>query len=123
MHTVCARWIPRLLSEDDKLKRVAASTNFLSRAELEGDSFLDRIVTTDESMCNLFEPETKKESSVWRRSGSPPLLKARVIKSAQRVMFICFMDRKGMLLVHAVPQDQTVNADYYSRVGLNFTFY
>ena len=74
-------------------------------------------------MFNLFEPETKKESSVWKRSGSPPPLKARVIKSAQRVMFIYFMGRKGMLLVHAVPQGQTVNADYYSRVGLNFTFY
>ena len=35
---------------------------------------------------------------------------------AYRVMSIFFMDRKGMLLVHEVPQGRTVNADYYSKV-------
>ena len=123
MNKVCARWIPMLLTEDDRMKRVAASSSFLARAEQQGDSFLDRIVTTDESMFNLFDPETKMESSVWKRAGSPPPLKARVTKSAYRLMFIFFMDRKGMLLVHAVPQGQTVNADYYSKVQYNLTFY
>jgi hypothetical protein len=31
-------------------------------------------------------------------------------------MFILSMDRKGMILTHAVPRGQTVNADYYSKV-------
>jgi hypothetical protein len=31
-------------------------------------------------------------------------------------MFILFMDRKGMLLTHAVPHGQTVNSEYYSKV-------
>jgi hypothetical protein len=31
-------------------------------------------------------------------------------------MFILFMDRKGMLLTHAVPLGQTVNSKYYSKV-------
>ena len=31
-------------------------------------------------------------------------------------MFILFMDRKGMLLTHAVPRGQTVNSEYYSKV-------
>jgi hypothetical protein len=29
---------------------------------------------------------------------------------------ILFMDRKGMLLTHAVPRGQTVNSEYYSKV-------
>ncbi|CAC5366269.1 SETMAR [Mytilus coruscus] len=31
-------------------------------------------------------------------------------------MFILFMDRKGILLTHAVPRGQTVNSEYYSKV-------
>ena len=31
-------------------------------------------------------------------------------------MFIMFMDREGIILSHAVPSGQTVNADYYSKV-------
>ena len=31
-------------------------------------------------------------------------------------MFIFFMDRKGVLLTHAVPSGQTVNSEYYSKV-------
>ena len=73
-------------------------------------------MTTDVSMFNLFDPETKMEPSVWKRVASPPLLKARVTKSAYRVMFIFFIDRKGMLLVHEVRDGQTANADYCSNV-------
>lgn len=119
MNKVCARWIPRILSEENKKARVLASKEFLRRHRVEGDQFLDRIVTTDETLINLFDPETKRESSVWKHPSSPPPLKARVSKSAGRVMFIFFMDRKGMLLVHAVPEGQTVNASYYSKVSFH----
>ena len=121
MNKVCARWIPRILTEENKTNRVSASRNFLDRYRKEGDGFLDRIITTDETMINLFDPETKRESSVWKRKSSPPPLKARVSKSVKRTMFIFFMDRRGMLLVHAVPEGQSVNASYYSKV-LFFVF-
>ena len=110
------RWIPRILSDDVKIKRIAASKLFLRWYQRKGEDFLDRIVTTDKMIINLYDPETKRESSVWKRTSSPPPLKARVTKSAQRVMFIFFMDRRGMLLVPAVPEGQTVNAKYYSKV-------
>ena len=42
--------------------------------------------------------------------------KAKVTKSLGKNMFIRFMDRKGMILTHAVPCGQTVNADYYCKV-------
>jgi hypothetical protein len=44
--------------------------------------------------------------------------KAKVTKSLGKNMFILFMDRKGMILTHAVPRGQTVNADYYCKVSL-----
>lgn len=116
MNKVCARWVPRLLTESDMERRVECSQHFLQRYDRHGDAFLNRIITTDETVINLFDPETKRESSVWKRSTSPPPVKARVSKSAGKVMFIFFLDQRGMLLVHAVPEGQTVNANYYSKV-------
>ena len=46
-HNFCARWVPKLLSEDHKEQRIAASLTFLEAYEKDGDSLLDRVVTGD----------------------------------------------------------------------------
>lgn len=116
MRRVSARWIPRLLTEGDKVKRVQLSRAFLRQCSND-ERFLQRIVTTDETWLYHYDPETKQQSSTWKKKTSPPPLKAKVRKSARKNMFIFFMDINGILLVHAVPEGQTVNAEYYSRVN------
>lgn len=120
MERVCARWVPRLLSSDNKEARVRAAKSFLRKWKRGGDAFLDRIITTDESWFHYFEPESKQQSSVWKHKDSPPPKKAKVTKSMGKHMFILFMDRHGMILTHAVPHGTTVNADYYSKVIVVF---
>ena len=34
-----------------------------------------------------------------------------------KLMFIFFIDRKGMLLVHKIPQGQKLNIDYYPKIN------
>lgn len=116
MSKVCARWVPRLLTPDNKEVRVEASKAFLRRWRREGDRFLNRVVTTDETWLSYFDPESKQESMVWKRAGSPPPKKAKVVRSTKKVMYIFFMDNQGMLLQHAVPSDKTVNKSYYQKV-------
>jgi hypothetical protein len=115
MSRVCARWVPRLLKEDEKERRVAASTEFLKRVTAD-DSLLDRTITCDETWLHYFEPEGKRQSSAWKTPGTPPPKKARAVKSLGKTMIIVFIDRSGVILVYAVPQGQTVNAAYYSKV-------
>jgi len=95
---------------------------FLSRYDAEGDEFLDRIITTDETWLYHFDPETKAMSSVWKSPRTPPPKKAQVQKSAGKHMFIFFMDRHGMILQHRVPDGQTVTAAYYSKVTKSLHF-
>ena len=116
MSKVHARWVPRLLKNAEKERRVQDSLSFLRQYERHGDAFLDRIITTDETWLWFYDPETKQQSSVWKRNSSPPPQKARVSRSGGKYMFIMFIDRWGMLLCHSVPKDQTVNAGYYSKV-------
>ena len=57
---VCARWVPRLLTEDHKGKRKTITSELLQRYRHESDDFLLRIVTGDESWFHHSEPETKR---------------------------------------------------------------
>ena len=116
MNRVCARWVPRLLSDENKLRRMQSCSTFLRKFRAGGERWLDRIITTDETWLHYFDPETKQESSVWKHRGSPAPKKARVSKSMGKHMFIFFADRHGMILTHAVQSGRTVNADYYSKV-------
>ena len=49
MRWLCARWIPKMLSECQKAQRVESCQRFVQRFEPEGEDFLSRIVTADET--------------------------------------------------------------------------
>ena len=49
MSRVCARWVPRLLTSVERERRVEDSRKFLRRYNREGEDFLNRIITTDET--------------------------------------------------------------------------
>jgi histone-lysine N-methyltransferase SETMAR len=101
MNKVCARWVPRLLTDENKATRVDASREFLRRYDRDGERFLRRIITTNETWVNFYDPESKRESMVRKRPSSPPPKKAKTCKSTKKVMYIFFMDSQGMLLQHA----------------------
>ena len=118
MNRVCARWVPRILTAEHLAKRVELSKQFIKKVNRGDIRLLYRIITTDESWFHYYDPETKQQSSQWKNCNSPPPKKAKITKSLRKNMLILFMDRKGMLLTHAVPRGQTVNSEYmyYSKV-------
>ena len=111
MRRFCARWIPKMLTESQKKQGIECCRRQAERFEREGDEFLRRIITVDETWISLYEPETKEQSS-----GSPCPKKFKVIPSKRKQMFIVFFDAKLMILSHAVPHGQTITAQYYSKV-------
>jgi hypothetical protein len=68
---VCARWVPRSLTEEHKEQREIICSEFLARYEAEGDDFLTTIVMGDETWIHHFEPETKRQSMEWHHTTSP----------------------------------------------------
>ena len=79
-------------------------------------------ITTYQTWLYYYDSETKQQSSMWTVRGSAPPKKVRVRKSAGKHMCIMFMDQKGILLKHFVPDGQTVNSSYYSKVCLVICF-
>lgn len=68
---VCARWVPRLLTKIQRLGRLEICQRHTARFAKEGDAFLSRIVTCNETWVHHYTPESKQASMEWRRKGEP----------------------------------------------------
>jgi cell fate (sporulation/competence/biofilm development) regulator YlbF (YheA/YmcA/DUF963 family) len=54
---LCPRWVPKMLTDDHKTKRMDSALKFLTRYAQDGDEFLESIVTGDETW-GLFSPHS-----------------------------------------------------------------
>ena len=108
-----SRWIPRMLTIDHKIQRKAISSELLQRFETDGEAFLSRIITGDESWVHHFAPETKRQSLEWHHPHSPHKKKFKATPSAGKVMVTVFWDCDGVILVDVMPRGSTINSEAY----------
>ena len=69
MRKICAKIVPKLLSDDQKEWRVLVCKDILDCLETEPD-LLDNVITGDESWIFEYDPETKRQSLQWKSTGS-----------------------------------------------------
>lgn len=112
-HKFCARWIPKLLTDEHKIKRMSSAIDFLSRYDAEGEEFLNRIVTGDETWVAYVNVETKQQSMQWGHTGSPKPKKTRQSFSTRKIMVTVFWDAKGILLVDFMERGTTITSAVY----------
>lgn len=61
----------------------------------EGNAFLDRIRTCDETWIHHFEPELKRQSMEWKHTHSPIREKFKTQSSARKIMSTVFWDAEA----------------------------
>jgi histone-lysine N-methyltransferase SETMAR len=116
LRKLSARWVPRMLTDENKRQRLQSSTQLLAQMNSSPMEFLSRIVTQDETWVHHFTPEGKRQSMEWRHHGSPAPRKFKVVPSAGKVMASVFWDASGILLVDYLPKGQTITGLYYSNL-------
>ncbi len=104
---ICAR-----LTDEQKANRVSICRYWQNQVRND-PTWLDNVITVDETWIYVYNPETKQQSTQWVPKGSPPPKKTRANKTTTKAMIITFFDKYGMLYTHAVPNKQKVNAEYY----------
>ena len=119
MRKICAKFVPRLLREDQKERR-CRDTREMVELIYSDPAVLDTLVTCDESWIYCYDPETKRQSSQWKQAGSTRPKKARQSKSTDKLLMIPFFDSTGMIYMHWVPTGLTVNKEYNVEVLREF---
>lgn len=107
-----AKFIPHVLTQEQKELRGECASEAFERS-VEDPTFLERLITGDETWCFGYDPETKQMSSAWTGEGEPPLKKARKSPSRVKVMLICFFDCQGIVHYEFLPSGATVNKSVY----------
>ena len=115
MRKVCAKMVPKILSEEQKQRRVNFCKDMLETIAGDAD-ILGQVITGDETWVFQYDPETKRQSMLWKTATSPRPKKARMSKSKIKVMLIAFFDQRGLVHHQFVPAGETVNQHFYQQV-------
>ena len=119
MRKICAKFVPRVLREDQKERRCHDSREKVELINSD-PAVLNALVTCDESLIYCYDPEAKRQSSQWKHAGSPRPKKARQSKSTHKHLMIPFFDSTGMIYMNWIPTGQTDNKEYYVEVLREF---
>ncbi len=111
---ICTKFVPRLLTAEQKEHRSKLSADNLSLLADGGKFFMEKIISGDETWLYCFDPETKMRSSQWHLKGSQCPVKPLCGKTAsKKVMMTLFFDTEGPVLIHFLDPGLTVTSDEY----------
>lgn len=116
MKKLVSRWVPRLLTADQKRERVTTSEKFLRLMRRDRKNFFRCLVTMDETWIHHYTPESKKQSAQWTESGESRPKRPKTQQSAGKVLGSVFWDSHGILLIDYLEKGKTINSEYYCKL-------
>jgi len=116
MKKLCATWVPRLLTADQKRTRMKISEQCLERFNKNKTDFVHRFITMDETCIHHYTPESKQQSKQWTEAGCSAPKKTRSVPSAGKVMTSVFWDAEDILFVDYLEKGKTINGEHYSNL-------
>jgi len=115
MKCVCAKFVPRLLTDDQREQRQTIARDLFERS-CEDVQFLKNTVTGDVSWVYGCDPEIKQQSSQWKGPTSPRQKKGRQVRRKTKVMLLAFFDSEGIVHHKYASDGQTINKEFYVEV-------
>jgi len=114
MIRIFVRFVPRLLSNDQKALRVSVCRERKQQA-IDDPNFISNIITGDKIWVYGYDPETKQQSLQWK---SPNSLWPKSASSSQQCQIHVdrFFDIQGIVQKQFIPPGQTVNGKFYCEV-------
>lgn len=113
-----SRWIPHLLTEEQKAARVNWCRKTLSRFNKGSSTNVYSIVSGDESWIYSYEPENKRQSAVWVFQDEENPTKVIRSRSVSKKMVATFVSKSGHVATIPLQDRRTVTADWYTTVCL-----
>ena len=93
---MCAKFIPKSLTTEQKdLRSEIAQDNL--KMVCDDENLLKKVIAGHESWIYDYDPETKQQSSQWKRPDEPRPKKARQSRSHVKSMLLIFCDCEGFV--------------------------
>src|SRR5438034_6852539 len=113
MRKLLSKWVPRLLTVDQKQQRVDDSERCLKLFQRNKKSFFMRYVTMDETWIHHYTPESNRQSAEWTGKDESRPKRPKTQLSDGKVLASVFWDARGILFIDYLKQGKTINSEYY----------
>ena len=114
MKKLCARWVPQLLTIDQKRIRVTISEKNLAYLNRNPKEFLRRFVTMDETWIHHYTLKSREGSKQWIKPGESAPKRPKTQQSARKVMVSVFWDGHGIIFIDYLEKGRTITGAYYT---------
>ena len=118
VNKICARWIPHLLTKEQKVERVRKAKKLLKLyPEYDRKRFAE-LITGDETLVHYFEPRRKCLNSIWASKHSRRPVIAKRLATVRKSLYCIFFSIKGPAIQVVVPRRKNDTAKYYRKAVL-----
>lgn len=114
LRKICARWIPHLLSVEQRQQRVHCCREMLDIFANDTRKLTD-IYTGDEKWFPFFQTRSKEKNRVWLHPDEPRPTTLRTHFQSRKRMLTIFFSSSGAVVVDVLPEKQTMTSAYYSQ--------
>ena len=105
LRKVCARWVPHLLTEEQKTQRLKCALELLKTYKGCNSRVISNLLTGDKTWVHMFEPQRRADNKQWKRKDKKrPCIAKRTI-SLKKMLYAIFFNSSGLVVqVHLVIQ-------------------
>ena len=112
LRKVCARWVPHLLTEEQKTQRLKCARELLKTYKGCNSRVISNMLTGDETWEHMFEPQRRADNWQWKRKDQKrPCTAKRTIISKK--MYAIFFNLSGSVIQVSCPSGHTVTGRFY----------
>ena len=112
-----ARWVPHLLTDQQKRQRVKVAKKLLQMFPKYDKKQFANVVTGDETWVHYFEPVRKVSNKIWATKHSKRPIIAKCSLST-KVLYAIFFSGEGVAIKVPVKKGKSITGKYYKDVVL-----
>ena len=112
MRSISTRWIPHLVTKEQKLARVRIAKQLLKQFPKYNNRSFANIISGDETWVHFYEPKRKIQNKIWAtKGGKIPCIAKRNMR-IKKVMYVIFFTNQGPAIQIALPKGKSVNTRF-----------
>ena len=110
---VCARWVPHLLTEEQKTQRLKCARELLKTYKGCNSRVISNLLTGDETWVHMSEPQRRANDKQWKQKDKKrPCIAKRTI-SSKKLLYAIFFNSSGPVVQVPCPSGHTVTGRFY----------
>ena len=112
LRKVCARWVPHLLTEEQKTQCLKCARELLKTYKCCNSRVISNLLTGDETRVYMFEPQRRAGNKQWKRKDKKPCIAKRTI-SSKKMLYANFFNSSWPVVQVPCPSGHTVTGRFY----------